>query len=75
MVKLLAEKSEFGEIGFYKAYQIAKENDPSVNHFSDFKNGYFFINEQEMNSASDPGFAIYKKNVKVYWGLTAHDFL
>lgn len=40
-LQLVAEKSEFGEIGFYKAYQIAKENDSSVNHFSEFKNGYF----------------------------------
>ena len=75
MVKLLAEKSEFGEIGFYKAYQIAKENDSSINHFSEFKNGYFFINDQEMNSASGPGLAISKKDGKVYWGLKAHDFL
>lgn len=73
--QLDAEKSAFGKIRFYKAYQIAKENAPSVNQFFELKNGYFFINDQELNSASNLGLAIFKKYGKVYWGIAAHDFL
>ena len=69
------EEASLGEIDFAKAVQIAKETDTAVNHYSEYKNGYFFINRSEMEDISDPGFAVAKKDGKVYFGLAAHEFL
>lgn len=58
-----------------KAVQIAKKTDATVNHYSEYQNGYFFINRSEMGNISDPGFAVAKKDGKVHFGFAAHEFL
>lgn len=75
LMMVAEDPASYGEIGFYKALQIAKQTDGSVNHFNEYKNGYFFINDSEMESISDPGFAVAKKDGKVYHGIAAHEFL
>lgn len=70
-----AKEASHGEINFAKAVQIAKKTDTAVNHYSEYKNGYFFINRSEMEDISDPGFAVAKKDGKVYCGFAAHEFL
>lgn len=75
LMMVAEEPALYGEIGFSKALQIAKQTDVSVNHYSEYKNGYFFINRAEMESISDSGFTVAKKDGKVYHGITAHEFL
>jgi hypothetical protein len=62
-------------LSLQEAIGMAHSIDGSVNSYTEFKNGWHFINNQDKISMSDPGFAISKTDGKVYHGFSAHQFL
>ncbi len=60
---------------FKKAASMAKKIDPAINHYSAYENGFLFIIREHREDISDPGFAIAKKDGRLYRGLEAHEFL
>lgn len=60
---------------FEKAKRIALQIDPKVDQYTEYVNGYHFIQKCKMRDISDPGFAVSKSDSKVYYGIGAHQFL
>ena len=55
--------------------QIAKQIDAEANIITEYPKGYHFLRKEDMHSLSDPGFAVSKKDGKVFMGYSAHAFL
>ncbi len=54
---------------------MAKKIDPTVNHYTEYENGFHFMIREHMEDISDLGFAIAKKDGHLYRGLEAHELL
>jgi hypothetical protein len=64
-----------GMLDLDQAIVIARRWDEHVDHFTEFENGFHFIMNNELFSINDPGFAISKKDGRIYPGYSAHEFL
>ena len=63
------------EISFSDAVDIALDENPYVDHYAEYENGWFFIDSTEMDSISNPGFAVSKEDGEIFYGILARDFL
>ena len=62
-------------VGLRKAQEIARVWDERADHYVEYENGFHFIRNNELFSINDPGFAISKKDGRIYPGYSAHEFL
>ncbi len=71
----ITKEDDGGPTDFEKAVSMAKKLDNEIDHYTEFENGFLFIQTEWYEGVSDPGFAIAKADGKIYRGLEAHDFL
>ena len=75
MMQARQRAAHYGDYTLDEAWEIARKVDSKVDQVTEFEKGWHFMRKEDEFSDSDPGFAVSRKDGRVYHGFAAHGFL